>query len=602
MITIQSSRLRKRAIGIAILLALGFQIVAIHEQSLSGDGVHHLIAGYQALRYGQNRLNLEHPPLVKTIISLPLLDDPDYEQEPTEIGQLWPTIRNFHNNPDFVRRIIPKTRYLMLIFFVLPYFTSCYFLGHSFGGQQVGLILLFFVAFSFSMIPYLTLLQTDTAVSLAYLLTLLASFQLLKGLSLKRAALVGFAFGLALSVKFSGFLLVPTILVAIGLAENFAQKKWMRLMVAAAILLVSWAILELSYLPANWNYDQTIAQETIRNYTRGEAMIVHGQMQKYEPLLIWLERFDAHLAQWLTGFLGVYTQNSIGVYPTFTFGKVSYMGQYWYFPAILITELPIVLLFTALISIIYYGQSQLHRLQKSHKKTWRIKTLLLELKTKALQYRKMTLVIVTLMSYLGMAMISNYNLGFRHLIPIIPLLYLPLALFLARRWQWLTISLIGLLIIESTLLTPLWLSATNTWWLGSYNPSRLAFSLGNMDYGQNFIQLAKYTQRNNIDGLYFVYPGLDDSRIQAYIPGAVVINPDDSLKPGWYAVATRIEQYVPALLESTEYPGLTRIAQQWNPIWQTVKTGQDFGYAAGTFHIYYLDETQITKSGEDQSP
>ncbi|MCB0208987.1 MAG: glycosyltransferase family 39 protein [Anaerolineae bacterium] len=605
MMTIQPSRLRNIAIGIAMLLALGFQVVAIHEQSLSGDGVHHLIAGYQALRYGQNRLNLEHPPFVKTIISLPLLDDPDYKQDPTEISQLWPAMHDFHNNPDFVRRITIRSRYLMLLVFVLPFFASCYLLGCRFGGQSVGLILFLLVAFSYSMIPYLTILQTDTAVSLAYLLTLLASFQLVKGLTFQRAILVGLAFGFALSVKFSGFLLLPTVIVAIGLADNPEQKRGLRLTVAVAILIISWTVLHLSYLPANWNYDQAIAQETIRNYTQGKAMIVHDKMQRFEELLIWLEGIDAYGAQWLTGFLGVYTQNAIGVYPTYTFGRVSQTGHFWYFPAMLLIKLPLALLLTALIGVIYNAQSQIHKLQKSNTLAQLLKEFTLSSSSnpsaEKLRQRQIILVIVTVVSYLGVAMGSNYNIGFRHLMPIIPLLYLPLAVFVAGRY-WVTALLVGLLVIESTLLAPLWMSATNTWWLGSYNPSRLAFSLGNMDYGQNYIQLAKYSKQKNINTLYFVYPGLEAWRVQAYIPGAVVIDPDDPLKPGWYAVPTRIEQYVPALLESTEYPALKRIAQQWDPIWQTVKTGQDFGYAAGTFHIYYLDEVQPTKPDKTQNP
>ena len=69
----------KRA-GLAFLglLALGLQIAAIHAHSLSGDGAYHLLAGHQALRYGQNTVNFEHPPLVKLLVALPLLleDEP----------------------------------------------------------------------------------------------------------------------------------------------------------------------------------------------------------------------------------------------------------------------------------------------------------------------------------------------------------------------------------------------------------------------------------------------------------------------------------------------------------------------------------------------
>ena len=32
--------------------------------------------------------------------------------------------------------------------------------------------------------------------------------------------------------------------------------------------------------------------------------------------------------------------------------------------------------------------------------------------------------------------------------------------------------------IDSLALAPLWMSQTNTWWLGRYNPTRFAFSVG----------------------------------------------------------------------------------------------------------------------------
>ena len=65
--------------GLVLLsVVIGLQLWAIGAQSLSGDGAYHLLAGHQALRYGQNLLNLEHPPLVKLLVSTPLLleDEP----------------------------------------------------------------------------------------------------------------------------------------------------------------------------------------------------------------------------------------------------------------------------------------------------------------------------------------------------------------------------------------------------------------------------------------------------------------------------------------------------------------------------------------------
>src|SRR6185503_13378480 len=57
----------------ALAMVLALQGIAIYKQSLTGDEPYHLLAGHQAARYGDNTLNVEHPPLVKMLAALPLL-------------------------------------------------------------------------------------------------------------------------------------------------------------------------------------------------------------------------------------------------------------------------------------------------------------------------------------------------------------------------------------------------------------------------------------------------------------------------------------------------------------------------------------------------
>src|ERR1700730_11981263 len=65
------SRWRALTLGGA-LAVVALQSLAITRQSLTSDEAYHVIAGYQADRYGQNGLNLEHPPLLKMAAALPL--------------------------------------------------------------------------------------------------------------------------------------------------------------------------------------------------------------------------------------------------------------------------------------------------------------------------------------------------------------------------------------------------------------------------------------------------------------------------------------------------------------------------------------------------
>ncbi len=93
------------------LLALGLQIVAVYAHSLSGDGAHHLIAGHQALRYGQNTLNLEHPPLVKLVAGLPLLFE-EPPEPPLRVEDALAAAR-LYTRPQLLKRATVRGRCLV---------------------------------------------------------------------------------------------------------------------------------------------------------------------------------------------------------------------------------------------------------------------------------------------------------------------------------------------------------------------------------------------------------------------------------------------------------------------------------------------------------
>ena len=182
----------------------------------------------------------------------------------------------------------------------------------------------------------------------------------------------------------------------------------------------------------------------------------------------------------------------------------------------------------------------------------------------------------------------------RHLLPVLPMLYLPVAMGVARS-RAASMALVTVLAVESLLLAPLWMSATNTWWLADRNPTRFSLGGGDLEYGQNFIQLARETRRRNIDSLRVLYPVLEQAVLAAYLPDARLVGPGDEIEPGWYAVNVSVEQLVPAVLAARpeslyNYDGLTDLAARWRPFWHRVAAGEDHGYVAATFHLYHHAE------------
>lgn len=565
-------------LGIVAGLALALQIAAIHRQSLSGDGAHHLLAGHQALRYGQNTLNLEHPPLVKLVAALPLLLEEQPVAAPLRVEDALAATTRFYARPELHRATI-RGRYLVLAVFVLPFLFACYALGRRFGDRRTGVVLALTSALSLSVLPYLTVLQTDVAVALAFLLTALQATRYTERPSARTAALLGLACGLGLAVKFSAVLLGPTVLVSVLLAQGSpgggqTGNRWRRrlghLVLIGAIALMA---LEASYLAANRSYDTDVGREVIRAYCDDRGTVtVEDRMLSAEPALLAVERFDPRLAQWLTGLWGVHLQDAIGVYSSFAFGEVRSQGRWWYFPAVLLIKTPIPILLAALAALVALGRRRAPGVLG--------------------RWRSWLPMVVTVTVYLAAAVTSNYNLSVRHMLPVLPFLYLPVAAAVARSRTGIA-ALLGALAIESLMLAPLWMSQTNTWWLGARNPTRFALSAGNLEYRQNFIELAREVEERGLGQLNVLYPTIGEEVVRAYLPDARLIVPGDAPEPGWYAVNVIVEQFVPALLQARPedvhgYQQLVPAARQWQSLWQAVRQGEDHGYVAGTFHLYRL--------------
>lgn len=581
--TSRGARLPWIVAGVAVAVAiLGLQAAAIHRQSLSGDGAQHLLAGQHALLHGQNLHNLEHPPLVKLVAALPVLVTGEPLAPPVLPREAVPATDRMHRDGARMWQATVAGRWAVLAAFGAPLLMACFWFGRRFGGPIAGWVLVGMVGLSFNVVPWISSLQTDSAVACGFLLTLLAGLRWQERPSIGRAAAVGAALGLAAASKFSGLLLVPIVLLlAVAPASHGLNRPgrigWRRRMalplvafpVAAALVLAAYAV-------ANRQYDPETGREVIRQYCRGEAtLLTGGGLARWEERLLALERRSPLVAQMATGVVGVAVQDSIGVYPAYAFGEVSSEGRWWYFPAAFLVRTPLVLLAAA-------GALALGWLLK---RSWKKPA-------GGLPGWEALPLAATVVIYLWMAMRSNYNIGLRHLLPILPLLYLPLAVGLAQRPRWAAAAGV-LLLAEAVLVAPNWVAATNTWWLGERNPTRFSLGAGDMEFRQSLWQLAEEAERRDLGNLGVLYFGLQEDVLHAYLPTARVVRPGDPLPPGWYVVNVAVEQLIPGILRGDpekiyQYRERRAIVLQWRRPWRRIRSGEDHGWVAGTFHLYRI--------------
>jgi len=563
---------------VTIAVIFGLQWIAVSRQSLTGDGAHHLVAGYQSVRYGQNLINLEHPPLVKLIAAIPLLFEPEEIQPPIRVQQWRTTLNQLHTNRDLLRRATIRSRLMVLIIIVLPMFLVIWALGNRFS-PNTGFVVAAAFGLSFTFVGNFTILQTDAACTLGFALVILAAIRFQKLPSWQAAVALGLASSFALNAKFTGVLLGPTVLMAI-LAANYSERRWSKIGIHLIIVGgLSITGIVFVYSVANWNYDKAAGREVIRDYCRNHSnsLLVGDHLKAYETMLLGIEDVQPGLAQWATGLFGLRAQNAQAIYPCYALGEVTSYGRWWYFPLLLAVKLPfaiwIVFLAAGVLAFkgVFHGEPIIKETNR-----WRI-----------------YLILLTVIVYLAATIPSNTNLGVRHMMPIVPLLYILTSIGVkeSRRSLWAPWVLIAVLAVESLMLTPIWMSATNMWWLGDKNITKHWFGAGNLEFRQNFIELERQLSSRGIRHIGVLYLAIEAEIVQVYIPDAWMVTAEKSILPGWYVVNTITEQLVPAFEKAAPeslngHSAYLAIAANNRPLWDAIRKGRDYGYIAGTFHLY----------------
>jgi hypothetical protein len=510
--------------------------------------------------------------------------------------------------------------------FGIPFLIVAFFLGRALGGPPTGISLALLLGLNFCVFPYLSLLYTDTAAALGFGIVLLAAAGFLRRPNTLSAILLGLGLGFALASKFTGLLAMPAVAGALVLAPVRCRawtQTWRRLLCGAVVAIVAWGVVEVSYGIANRHYQAAFGRETIRLYCGNHAsMIVGDRLQPFEHRLLSLETRDPRAAQWLTGLLATMAQNAIGTYPACNFGTMHSRGHWWYFPVLLLARTPLVLV---LASAAGAAAALLGRRRRRARRVGAIAADPIgadaaggaataggaaerggaterggaDPTSEARRRRFVALLCVTACVYLLVAMTSNYNAGLRHLLPVLPILYLPAALWAARRPR-IAVALFAALLAESLALAPTWISETNSWWLGGRNPMRFALSTDNCYYHQNLIALREAIDRRSLHPFFVLDPAIGGPQLERYLGQGVALTPEQTPLPaGWYAIGASAEVCVPAILRSSAqemygFPRYLSIAERWQPATAAVaQAGEDRGYVASTFHLYRLGQPAV---------
>ncbi len=378
---------------VLLLLSLIFAqaIRSAARTSITVDEGLHIASGYSILRTGDFRLVEEHPPLVKLLEALPLLPVPGL-QDPTTLTT-WESDIAVTDSVRLVRAaqelIYPYEPIDRLVFAArVPVALLAVLLGavvfrwaKDLGSWKGGLLALCLVAFDPNILAHAAVSGTDLGAACFITLSLFGLTRFLRHPTPARLIVAGVTLGLAQGTKLSALLLLP-IVIGLGLAA-LPRQKWPSILLLLLIAgLVLWGIygLEVGSVP-------------------GLPFPVPAASH-YIP---W-QRLQQHMADGHAAFL---------------LGENSTQGWWYYFPVAfaLKTPLPTLILLTvaALTSLRRHPLADYTYFAR-----WRT------------YVRRWGALITFPTLYILTSLLSNLNIGYRHLLPVLPCLFVTIGALIQR--------------------------------------------------------------------------------------------------------------------------------------------------------------------------
>src|ERR1700739_4409569 len=322
------------AAGLIILQMILIAII-VHGESLTFDEGDHIFAGYMMWHTGDYGLNPEHPPLVKLVATLPLLQEKLWVPP---LQQRWFKSEAYRDGRDFLERNDASHRLLFRMrltagVFAVGLSVTVFLMGSKLFDQAAGLLALLLVVFEPNTLANSDLVTTDMGVACFFLATIYCFYRYARQPSVIRLLLTGFAAGLTLSAQHSGILLAPMLrgltLVEIACAERGRRKRMVGTLFGgiAAIVVLAIAVLWAFY--------------GFRYAARPAGLVMNPTLSEYaEPLKGINSWVIGHAANWrllpesyLMGMTDIHY--AAQQYAIFLLGHDYAHGVWWYFPVAL---------------------------------------------------------------------------------------------------------------------------------------------------------------------------------------------------------------------------------------------------------------------------
>ncbi len=432
---------RKNASLIATILISGFGLVSLWlaaTDSLTFDERAHIPAAYSYVRYGDIRLNPEHPPLLKDLAGLPLLflqpqfplAAPEWQ---TGLNEQWAIGSMFLNcsRPELACNDTWTLTFwsrlpLILVALLLALFLFQW--ARSMAGPLAGLTAVILLVADPNMLAHSHLVTTDVGIVAFLCFSFYFFLRFLKFPSWKNTFLAAFFFGLVQLVKFSAVLLFPLFFFALLLYVLFlplpADGSKGRLQILAKYFGKSLFMI-FFYLAMIYGvyYFHTLGTPTEHLTGIAEMMFPEKELGplarsivEYTSSIDILKPYSAYLL----GILMVFGRVAGGNTHYFL-GTVQSAAQTSYFPVVFLAKstIPFLILLALTLgySVVRFVRNT-RRPEEAQSSSFRMRFI---------RHIDSILIFSFVLLYSLLSIFGNLNIGFRHLFPILPFLYLWIA-------------------------------------------------------------------------------------------------------------------------------------------------------------------------------
>jgi len=551
-------------------------ITSMRTDSAIVDEIAHIPAGYSYLKYNDYRLNVEHPPLIKDLAGAPLqfmnLKFPtELFAWKNDVNGQWESgwhfiyhIGNNANNIIFWSRIPMVLVMLLLGFYVFK-------AAKDWFGEKEALLALTLFTLSPNIIAHGRFVTTDVGAATFIFISIYYFLKWIKKPTKKNVLKATIALALAQLAKFSAVLLIPLFLfaVAVYISALWLKKKnrsfkdlvQLKLKYGGELLIIfvsAFILIGIFYWPhvKNMPVEKMHAQIEV-GFPSEKVTMVRNTLNKMADIPI----LRPH-AYYLTGF-GMVIGRVAGGNTTYFLGKVTNQSFRAYFPVVYLAKTPLatlILVATAIIMLLFSILSvsvknikntiaSTAKFAKKHIIWVTIPILIigyyifiakgfanvgLNILLKSIiplliltfiavsygaQYIKDHIVEITslffIFIYAYSSITGNLNIGFRHLIPILPFIFILTSYeimkligknkkmeFLGGILTLLIIWLIG----ANMFIYPNYVAYFNEAVGGPKNGHKIVTD-SNVDWGQDLERLKTWTDENNIENIKIDYFG-----------------------------------------------------------------------------------------------